>query len=343
MAFDASLRDATKSEDGAFTPEVRHAIELELEAICGDPQFRASQRNCAFLRYVISETLDGRAAEIKERTLGKELFGRPITYDTGSDAVVRVRANEVRKRLGCYYEEHESQAGWRVQLPLRTYVPAFLPDIAFKPQEESAYRIEVGNLPEYSEESGAILTLPQMIIPTLIALFLCAATFRWQAFSGTPYLDFWETFLSGHAGIALVLDADHADPRAVTTDDLQMVSPLLQATAAFHATTQVKSSAVTGLNHNSLVAIHITHRSPMKGDDQAAYVTVIPGREAELWVGSDSGKALDLAINSISNTDIFPTALEVAIRRKTPTRLRFADKEQVTTQTLSPGGESWKY
>ena len=54
MASDALLQDATKSEDGAFTPEMRRAIELELEAICSDVQFRASQRNCAFLRYPFS-------------------------------------------------------------------------------------------------------------------------------------------------------------------------------------------------------------------------------------------------------------------------------------------------
>lgn len=343
MASNASLRDAKQSEGGTYTPEMRRAIELELQAICSDEQFRASQRNCAFLRYVITETLNGRAAEIKERTLGKELFGRPITYDTGSDAVVRVRANEVRKRLVCYYEEHESRAGWRIQLPLRTYVPIFLQEVTLNAAQEIALPIRVNAPPEYIEESGAVLTLPKMMISTLIALFLCVATFRWQAFSGSPYLDFWETLLSGHAGIALVLDADPIDPRTITTDDLQMVGPLLQATAAFHATAHVMSSSATKPDLDNLVAVHITHRSPQKGDAQAAYVTVVPGHKAELWVGSSSGPALELAINSISNTDIFPTALEVAIRRKAPTQLRFADKEQVTTQTLSPEGESWRY
>jgi hypothetical protein len=342
MAVNASLQDAKRSESGTYTPDMRQAIELELEAICSDAQFRASQRNCEFLRYVIMETLDGRAAEIKERTLGKELFGRPITYDTGSDAVVRVRANEVRKRLVCYYEEHESQAGWRIQLPLRTYVPAFRPEVALDAPQEIALPIRIDDPPEHIEEDGAVLTLSQMMIPTLIALFLCAATFRWQAFSGSPYLDFWETLLSGHAGIALVLDADPADPRAVTTDDLQMVNPLLRAVAAFHATTLVESSSAKP-DLDNLIAIHVTHRSPIKEEAQAAYVTVVPGREAELWVGGNSGRALDLAINSISDTDIFPTALEVAIRRKTPTRIRFADKEQVTTETLPSGGESWKH
>src|SRR5882762_9127953 len=107
---------------------MHQAIKQELETICNDIQFRSSPRNCAFLRCVVTETLAGRATEIKERTLGTKLFGRPVSYDTGSDAVVRVRANEVRKRLACYYEEHKSQTGWRIQMPLRSYVPRFLPE-----------------------------------------------------------------------------------------------------------------------------------------------------------------------------------------------------------------------
>jgi hypothetical protein len=322
--------------------EVRRAIELELSAICNDQQFRASQRNCAFLQYVVAETLAGRAAEIKERTLGRELFGRPIDYDTGSDAVVRVRANDVRRRLGSYYEDHTSQRGWRVQLPLRSYVPVFVPEEAATPIMAAIEQPSVVVAPrELPDSDGRVLTFSQMVVPTLVALFLCAATFRWQAFAGTPYLDFWETLLSGHRGIALVLDADPADPKAVTTDDLQAVSPLLKTAHSFNATTQVASSAVH-LDNREFVAIHVTRRSPFVGESVAAYITVVPGREAELWIGSSNAQNLDLAISSMSDSDIFPTALETAIRRRTPTLLRFAENQPVTTRTLPAGVAPWK-
>jgi hypothetical protein len=331
---------AATSDD--LLPEVRRAIELELDAICNDALFCASQRNCAFLRFVVEETLAGRATEIKERTLGKELFGRPITYDTGSDAVVRVRANEVRKRLGSYYEEHESRAGWRIRLPLRTSVPAFLPDEMRSPVIHTA----AGETSEAEEGllqgTQTILTLPQMMIPTLIALFLCIATFRWQVFSGTPYLDFWETFLAGDAGIALILDADPVDARAVTTDDLKLIGPILQTAAAFHANTQVESDADIKQGMDRLVPIHITHRSLMHEDSQSAYVTVVPGSHPELWIGSKNDAALELAIHSLANSDIFPPTLEIAIRRKTPSRLRFTEKERVTMQTLPAGEQTWR-
>lgn len=368
-----------------LTPEVRAAVERELETICSDPQFRASQRTCAFLRYVTNETLAGRAAEIKERILGKELFGRPISYDTGSDAVVRVRANEVRKRLIVYYESHASQTGWKIQLPLRTYVPAFVPA---EPRTTRAIAAEVkappifaetpvrGVLTEEPQKIGAVeaqpaavageiasgpteplqvappsmvLPVSHMVIPTLIALFLCAATFRWQIFSGTPYFDFWETLLAGHGGVELVLDADPADAKAVTTNDLEMVRPLLMTAAAFHASTKIDSSAAFQADGTNLLPIHITHRSPQDAHDGAGYVTLVPAsarsarKTAQLWIGSTDPQSLELAVRSISDSSLFPTPLLVAAQRRSPTRVRFAEGQPVAAETLSSDEGAWRY
>jgi hypothetical protein len=385
MAATALMSNPSIPAGAPFSEEMRRAIELELEAICNDLQFRTSQRNCAFLRYVICETLAGRADEIKERTLGNELFGRPISYDTGSDAVVRVRANELRKRLICYYETHRSQAGLRLHLPLRTYVPEFVREDALQAQPESVAQKEKAPIavavpveqveparaipitspllpsihaefkdtaPEMVVEGDAtepwwenhqpIMPVSRMMIPTLIALFLCVGTFRWQASYGTPYLDFWETLLSSRTGIAMVLDADPADSRAVMTSDVQMIAPLLQTAAHFHRLAQIASSTPSSANRSELLTVHITHRSPAGADSSAAYVTVVPGNKAQLWVDSEDAGRLNLAIRSIADTDLFPAALEMAARRNTPTRYRLAENEQVTAQTLpfSPQPES---
>lgn len=350
MASSALSNNSPKTAEGSFAPEVRRAVELELRAICNDAQFRSSQRNCAFLRYVITETLAGRAEEIKERTLGKEIFGRPISYDTGSDAVVRVRASEVRKRLIVYYENHESQAGWRVHLPLRTYVPVFVPEAS----AQKAVDVDAGPLTDTlasdaagaqdrvnaqtrsPEQSEPLLPVSWMMIPTLVALFLCAVTFRWQVFSGTPYLDFWEALLEGHAGIVLVLDADPMDPRAVTTSDLEIVKPLLKTAELFHEKTEIASSD-EAVGNNDLLAVHVTHGVPGSKIGDAAYITLIPGQNAQLWVGSRNKRALDLAIQSLSDAEMFPTALDAAVRQRTPMRLRLVEGEQVLNKPLPPG------
>lgn len=339
------------ADSGPFPPEMQKAIRLELDAILNDREFRTSQRNCAFLRYVTLETLAGRADEIKERTLGKELFGRPISYDTGSDAVVRVRANELRKRLICYYETHPSRTGWRLHLPLRTYVPAFLredpptrespvPAIVV-PGGEPALRPGAAVLHAVPPElvADVDISLPgdmrpplpisRMMIPTLVALFLCIITLRWQASYGSPYLDFWEVILSNRTGIAVVLDADPSDPDAVTTSDLEMIRPLLETATRFHETTVIASSRAGENYQGALLAIHVTHRLLASGDQSSALITVVPGDRPQLWVASRNTVALRSAIRSISGGGDFPRVLQAAVRRKTPTHIRLTEDAEI--------------
>ncbi|HUV68752.1 MAG TPA: hypothetical protein VMW15_03765 [Terracidiphilus sp.] len=70
--------------------------------------------------------MEGRAADLKERTLGVEVFGRPPDYDTSADPVVRFSASEVRKRIAQYYHENGEGARLQIELPLGSYVPEFL-------------------------------------------------------------------------------------------------------------------------------------------------------------------------------------------------------------------------
>ena len=83
-------------------PPGEQQIREELERILCSHEFRSSKRSQEFLRYVIEHTLSGQGEMLKERTIGIEVFGRPTTYDPSDDATVRVKAGEVRKRLGLY-------------------------------------------------------------------------------------------------------------------------------------------------------------------------------------------------------------------------------------------------
>jgi hypothetical protein len=76
------------------------AVDAELNRLLDSEFFRGSKRSCLFLRHAVSLARTGRADELKERTLGVELFGRDPSYDTGEDAIVRVKANETRRSAG---------------------------------------------------------------------------------------------------------------------------------------------------------------------------------------------------------------------------------------------------
>ena len=77
----------------------RGEIEEQLGRLVSSPLFRSSRHYPKLLRYVVEQSLDGRAAQIKERALGIAVFGRDPDYDTNLDPVVRTSACEVRKRI----------------------------------------------------------------------------------------------------------------------------------------------------------------------------------------------------------------------------------------------------
>src|SRR5579863_1506376 len=103
----------------------RAAIQAQLERILANPLFTHSKRYPNLLRYVVERTLDGHPGELKERTLGIEVFGRDPEYDTNLDPVVRTTAAEIRKRLAQYYQEPDRETEPRIDLPLGSYAARF--------------------------------------------------------------------------------------------------------------------------------------------------------------------------------------------------------------------------
>jgi hypothetical protein len=103
----------------------RESILEELERVLRSAPFRSSGRSREFLSYVVRHKLDGSEELLKERTIGSELFHRKADYSTGDDAIVRVHAGDVRKRLEQYYQTLHSQPTFRIELPVGSYVPEF--------------------------------------------------------------------------------------------------------------------------------------------------------------------------------------------------------------------------
>jgi len=118
-----SLESHTVSDE--LSEEKRRAILAELEAILTSPCFRSAARSKQFLEYVVLHQLNGHPEQLKERTIGTEVFQRPAGYATGDDPVVRVQAGEVRRRLEHYYKEAQNGSPVRIDLPIGSYAPAF--------------------------------------------------------------------------------------------------------------------------------------------------------------------------------------------------------------------------
>jgi hypothetical protein len=116
------------SNRGALKADIQRAIRSELEEMLSAPIFAQSSRCKNFLNFIVSETLAGNALQLKERTIGIHVFHRPNDYDTGDDSIVRVTANEVRKRLGQFYVESPNRHSVHIELPRGAYVPEFRVD-----------------------------------------------------------------------------------------------------------------------------------------------------------------------------------------------------------------------
>ena len=121
----ASENGHTTTQWMPTTAEERQVVLQELEAILSSYHFRGSKRYPALLQHVVDAALENRTAELKERTLGVEVFGRDPGYDTNADPVVRVSAGEVRKRIAQYYHENGPASRVQIELPLGSYAPEF--------------------------------------------------------------------------------------------------------------------------------------------------------------------------------------------------------------------------
>jgi hypothetical protein len=100
-------------------------VRRQLDRMLANVHFSNSKRFPSFLRFVVEEELAGRGDQLKERTLGLEVFGRDAAYDTTSDPIVRVTAAEIRKRIAQYYQEPGHASELRISLPPGSYIPHF--------------------------------------------------------------------------------------------------------------------------------------------------------------------------------------------------------------------------
>src|ERR1700744_1749672 len=137
--------DPRTSEIGKIL-ETEQDIELvqqHLKEVIEGAAFKASQRSGQFLKYIVDQAIAGHFESLKERVIGVKLFGRSPTYDTGEDAIVRVTASDVRKRLLQHYGKYGITSEFRISLPLGSYIP----EITREPEKPASHRKPV-TIPE---------------------------------------------------------------------------------------------------------------------------------------------------------------------------------------------------
>lgn len=112
--------------EGIGLRPTEQTIRSELNRLLETASFRASKRCKEFLAYVVEHSISGPQGALKERSIGVDLFQLPPDFDSGQHTIVRVTANEVRKKLAQQYlAEKDSPHSVRIDLPPGSYSAAF--------------------------------------------------------------------------------------------------------------------------------------------------------------------------------------------------------------------------
>lgn len=113
-----------------MTVESSESIELsaqreELKTVLRSPDFARAPKLAHLLNYLCERVFAGEARQIKEYSIGVEVFGRGASFDQDSDSIVRVEANRLRRRLAEYYAGGGASHRLRITIPVGQYVPRF--------------------------------------------------------------------------------------------------------------------------------------------------------------------------------------------------------------------------
>lgn len=208
--------EADELTEERISPE---KIRAQLRMLVGDEGFRTSRRSVEFLRYVVEATLRGEADQIKERTIGVEVFGRSLSYDPNLDHVVRTAATEVRKRLALYYGEEAHRGELRISIPPGTYIPHFAAPASDAAPDNDPVAAAEASQPELSAARSAHPAKKAagfwMAVALLAALVLGVAAGGLLLHRSSPETAFWQPILATQQPILLAIgDVPKGPPHA---------------------------------------------------------------------------------------------------------------------------------
>jgi hypothetical protein len=353
----------------SITEEIQHAelqrysskLTEELEVVCRSSAFRTSPKSCEFLRHIVRHTLDDDIAQLKERLIGMVLLGREATYDTGSDAGVRVRANDVRKRLIAHYKTPDADTRFTFELPAGSYVPRFFRTV---PSAKLAVATKAPDASRIYCESAPPLPLQWLAAPTLVALFLCAICLRWQVAQEHPFTSFWQNVFRNHH-VTLYLSPSKTDrgEDLVAMQELKAADPLFDLAGQFHTrftlTSSLSASASSGdilvsigpiadhtagtssnaieeaasVNGNRLAVVNTpTGRriydrdSPdsfLPASGHAALLTISNGAQRSIQIDGTDDDAIESLVEILCERDTFPAGLADSFQEGAITQVVF--------------------
>lgn len=126
------------------------AERAELRAVLQSHLFTRSPTLTHLLTYLCEKTFAGESGQIKEYSVGLDVFDRRDSFDQDTDSIVRVQANRLRKRLSEYYASEGAAHPIHITIPVGQYVPVF----KAMPDQESTPASNVAITPKVRAPAG---------------------------------------------------------------------------------------------------------------------------------------------------------------------------------------------
>jgi hypothetical protein len=119
-----------------ISPTSREEEAAELEAVANE--LERSPRLSSLVRFLGEKYFAGEGDQLNEYNIATEVFGRSKTeFDAGEDAIARVEAHRLRKRIKEFYETRGKDRAIRLAIPSGSYVPSFVRQATQEPPPPS--------------------------------------------------------------------------------------------------------------------------------------------------------------------------------------------------------------
>jgi hypothetical protein len=203
-------------------------IQKQLHKLIHSKVFRHASALQRLLQYLISKAIEDPFGDIKEYTIGTEVFERGADYDPQIDTIVRVQIHRLRLKVKEYYESEGANDPILVEIPKGHYIPTFELRPAAAPKTNTAEQIAEAPALAHKEQiddAGALhahasgnsptargLLSRGVLAAVAVLLFVAGIAIgtRWQqirglflgngaashgvAMSANTAADFWRTF-----------------------------------------------------------------------------------------------------------------------------------------------------
>jgi hypothetical protein len=276
--------------------------------------------------------LDGRLDSLKERSIGIDLLGRDVSYDPSSDAIVRVRANDVRKRLSSYYASAEATSEIQINLPIGAYIPNFLPGIP--PRDRTETFSPATTIVESQAIASSVPPFSRVALmrPAFLALLLCVLLMRHRLEDRESYLRFWDRIFGGRDALQLSISPQDQIKLAATLYPIAWIAGRYGIDTAVEEHTEAENrSEHIALVHESFATppdmarderlrwimtpqageSHLTDRKnsdrTSKADTlSAALLTILPEDVAAVHIQGTDHEAIEKLIENLTSQKSFP-------------------------------------